>query len=183
MYPEVICSFLSHRWLSWYLIGLDIHGGGAYSLELIQSLIESILAVREQRKLCLRSSWCWQDIHAPARVFLLKQKMCQCHAEMGEQLWDLVCGSDRLYSGGLVSVETGVLRLTREWRVFVRRGERSSAWQSGRLKEVITAVDKPLSAWSAWERKKLFFQECKPFPKAPHKLVPAMPESFLTVRS
>lgn len=28
MYPEVICSFLSHRWLSWYLIGLDIHGGG-----------------------------------------------------------------------------------------------------------------------------------------------------------
>lgn len=157
--------------------------GGAYSLELIQSLIESILAVREQRKLCLRSSWCWQDIHAPARVFLLKQKMCQCHAEMGEQLWDLVCGSDRLYSGGLVSVETGVLRLTREWRVFVRRGERSSAWQSGRLKEVITAVDKPLSAWSAWERKKLFFQECKPFPKAPHKLVPAMPKSFLTVRS
>lgn len=29
MYPEVICSFLSHRWLSWYLIGLDVHGGGA----------------------------------------------------------------------------------------------------------------------------------------------------------
>lgn len=110
------------------------------------------------------------------RVFLMKQKACQCYAGMSEHIWDVGCGSGHLYLGGLVSVETGELRLTREWRVGVRRREKSSAWQSGKLTEGITAVHNTSSGWSCWERKKLVFLEDKPNTKAPHELIPAMPE-------
>lgn len=64
--------------------------------------------------------------------------------------------------------KTGVFRLTREWRVRVKRGEKKSlAWQHGRLTEGITAVHNTSSGWSSWERKKLVFLEDKPG-KKPH---------------
>lgn len=150
--------------------------GGGCSLELVQSLIESIAAVREQNKLCQGASWCWQGIHALRGCFCWNKKHVSAVQRWvnTSEMWSVVLV--HLYSGGLVSVETGVLRLTREWRAGIRRGERNSAWQSGRLTERISAVHSTSSGWSAWERKKLFFLKDKPCTKVPHELIPVMPE-------
>lgn len=153
---------------------------GGCSLELLQSLIESIAAVRDRASSAKephgagKASMHWEAVSDDTKSMSV---LCR-------DWWTpLGCAlrSGHLCSGGLVSGETGVLRLTREWRVGVRRGERNSAWQSGRLTEGISAVHNTSRGWSAWERKKLFFLEDTPRTKPPHK--PAMRESFLKMRS
>lgn len=110
---------------------------GGCSLELVQSLIESIAAVRDRASSAKephgagKASMHWEAVSDDTKSMSV---LCRD----GWTPLGCALGSGHLCSGGLVSGETGVLRLTREWRVVsgevrgIQPGK-VEGWQRGYL--------------------------------------------------